>query len=177
MKKGSYRVRWRESQEELFEQYRAEKSTEVSLRLHALWLLRSGNRGIDEVAEIVGVHPRSVYKWLMWYRRGGLEEIRGHHNGGKQGRPSYLTDEQRAQLKEQAGQGEFSTIWNAVDWVEQTFRVHYTYWGMRSLFIRLKFKKKSPRPLEARASLEAQDAWKKGDLPHPLNLNAWLGTI
>ncbi|MCL4534246.1 MAG: winged helix-turn-helix domain-containing protein, partial [Bacteroidetes bacterium] len=66
------------------------------------------------------------------------------------------------QLVQQATQGNFHTIGEAAKWVEQTYGVHYTYFGMRSLVERLRLKKKVPRPIGAKASMEAQEAWKRG---------------
>ncbi|MCL4533970.1 MAG: hypothetical protein M1370_02280 [Bacteroidetes bacterium] len=57
--------------------------------------------------------------------------------GGRQGRESRLNKEQYDQLVQQATQGNFHTIGEAAKWVEQTYGVHYTYFGMRSLVERL----------------------------------------
>jgi len=51
-----------------------------------------------------------------------------------------------------------------VKWTEENFKVKYTYWGMRSLFVRLGIKKKVPRPKAVKASPKAQEEWKKGVL-------------
>jgi transposase len=51
--------------------------------------------------------------------------------GGHGGKSRRLTPQQEEQLKERSCQGEFRTIWDAVNWVKQTFGVTYTYWGMR----------------------------------------------
>lgn len=105
----------------------------------------------------------SFLQWtLRWYREGGIAAIREHRQGNRQGRKPFLTAEQRTQLVAQTVQGTITTIGEGRSWVEEHFGVRYTYWGMRSLFHRLKIKKKVPRPLAAKASLEAQEAWKKG---------------
>ena len=85
-----------------------------------------------------------------------------HRQGGRQGRPAYLTAEQQARLHEETTRGTIRTVGEAVRWVEQQFGVTYTEWGMRSLLHRLKISRKVPRPLAANADLEAQEAWKKG---------------
>ena len=53
---------------------------------------------------------------------------------------------------------------DAVEWVAKEFKVKYSYWGMRSLFVRLGIKKKVPRPKAEKACAEAQKGWKKGGL-------------
>ena len=67
--------------EGLREQYRRQGRGEVRTRLHALWLLRSG-WGMEQVAEVVGVHYRTVQRWVGWYRQGGIAEVRARHGGG-----------------------------------------------------------------------------------------------
>ncbi len=154
-------IEWHDGVEELFQRYRQEKDSELKIRWHGLWLLRNGHSE-REVAGLIGVDERTVRLWVAWYRRGGLAEIARHRRGGRQGRRCHLSLEQLAELAAWVAAGEYRTIGEAVAWVEQNFGQHYTYWGMRSLFCRLKFKKKVPRPLGAKASLADQAAWKKG---------------
>jgi len=73
-------VAWRETdtEEALRAAYRAERRVDVRQRLHALWLLRSGTRRMDEVAQLVGANYRTVQRWVAWYREGGLEAVRTH---------------------------------------------------------------------------------------------------
>ena len=154
-------IDWQESEEEIFRRYRQESDAELKLRWHGLWLVR---RGYTEraAARLVGVDERSMRLWVAWYRRGGLAEVARHRRGGRQGQPCHLSVEQLAMLAAWVAEGEYRTIGEAVAWVAESFGQRYTYWGMRSLFCRLRFKKKVPRPLGAKTSLEAQAAWKKG---------------
>src|SRR3954453_22636796 len=89
-------VAWDEAdtEEALRAAYRAERDVDVRQRLHALWLLRSGERRMDEVAGLVGTTYRTVQRWGAWYREGGLEAIRTHRMGGY-GQPPRLTVEQQ----------------------------------------------------------------------------------
>lgn len=57
-----------------------------------------------------------------------------------------LNQQQQQALMEEAGKGDFSTINEIVDWVEQSFGIHYTQVGMWKLVRRLKIKKKTARP-------------------------------
>lgn len=152
---------WQEDAETLFQRYKAEQDPEIRTRLHALWLLRQGYP-LRQTAKLVGVSYRSLERWLAWYREGGLAVVISRRRGGRQGRPSLLTPEQQQKLKEQAAQGVFFTLHDAVKWVQEEMDVQYSYWGIRSLFYRLKIRRKVPRPLEERASLEVQESWKKG---------------
>ena len=73
-----------------------------------------------------------------------------------------LTPQQEEELKARSCRGVFRTIWDAVEWVKQTFGVTYSYWGMRWVFERLELKKKVSRPVAPQACAEEQEAWKKG---------------
>ena len=154
-------IEWQESAEELFLRYRQELDAELKMRWHGLWLLRKGYTE-RATARLVGVDERTMRLWVAWYRLGGLTEVARHRRGGRQGRRCHLSVEQLAMLAAWVAEGEYRTIGEAIAWVEQHFGPHYTYWGMRSLFRRLHFKKKVPRPLGAKTSLEAQTAWKRG---------------
>src|SRR5688500_16305822 len=80
--------------EALREHYRQETKGEVRMRLHGLWLLRTGRR-LREVAATVGVEYRTAQRWVGWYRTGGLAEVRRRKGGGK-GNAPYLTSAQEA---------------------------------------------------------------------------------
>ncbi len=160
MHKRQLNIKWQEDETTLYRLYRTEPEAELRSRWQ-VWLLHQG-RSIKETAQVVGVHHRTVREWLRWYREGGIAAIREHRQGNRQGRKPFLTAEQCAQWVEQTAQGTITTIGEGQSWVKEHFGVNYTYWGMRSLFRRLKIKKKVPRPPAAKASLEAQERWKKG---------------
>jgi transposase len=155
------RIAWQEDGGTRWPRYRSELDPDLRTRWHALWLLRQG-RSVTATAALVGVHRRSVQRWLCWYRQGGLAAVGQHRQGGRQGRTAYLTAEQQAHLTAETARGTIRAAGGAVRWVEQQFGVAYTDWGMRSLLHRLKIGKKVPRPLAAKADLAAQEAWKGG---------------
>jgi transposase len=158
-------VSWQEedTEEALRAAYRTERDGVVRQRLHALWLLRSGERRMDEVAELVGATYRTVQRWVAWYREGGLDAIRTHRMGGY-GQTPRLTDEQQEQLAAEVATGRFRNAVAIRTWVAEMFDVTYTEGGMYSLLERLRCKPKVPRPLHEKANLPEQEAWKKGDL-------------
>jgi transposase len=85
--------------------YRREGRTDRRLRLHGLWLLRSG-WSVDETAAAVGVHRRTVDRWAAWYRAGGVAGALAHRRGGH-GQARKLTAEQEAQLRTAIATGRF----------------------------------------------------------------------
>ena len=156
-------IEWRDDADTLFRLYKEEPDPELCPRWHALRLLRQGY-SVAEVVAVLGVHERTLRRWIAWYRAGGIEEVRRHRRGGRQGQKPKLTPAQQEQLKLHAAEGLFRTIHDAVRWVWESFGVEYTYWGMRSLFVRLRIKRKVPRPIATKATPEAQAGWKKGAL-------------
>ena len=155
------RIAWQEDEVTLWQRCRSELAPDVRTRWHARWLLRQG-RSVTETAALVGVHRRSVQRWLRWYRQGGLAAVAQHRQGGRQGRTAYLPAEQQAHLTAETARGTIRTVGEAVRWVEQQCGVAYTAGGLRSLLQRLKIGKQVPRPLAAQADLERHEAWERG---------------
>ncbi len=150
-----------DTEEALRAAYRAEQRVTVRQRLQALWLLRNGERQIDEVAAVVGVHYRSVQRWVAWYRGGGLNVVRSHRMGGY-GQTPRLTAAQQERLATEVETGRFRNATAIRAWVAETFGVVYTEGGMYSVLERLRCRPKVPRPVHANANLTEQEAWKKG---------------
>ncbi len=149
----------------LYERYRRERRADVRPRLHGLWLVRAG-RSAREAAAVLGVHERTVTRWLGWYRAGGLAAVEGRHAGG-QGAPSLLTVEQQAELADEVATGRFRTAAEIRRWVEARWGVAYTEGGMYALLGRLRCAPKVPRPVHAKADPVAQARWKKGGSRRP----------
>jgi transposase len=145
--------------------YRRERRADVRPRLHGLWLVRSG-RTTREVAEVLGVHERTVQRWLGWYRTGGLGVVEGRHAGG-QGAPAFLTAEQRAELAAEVATGRFRTAAEIRQWVLECWGVSYAAGGMYALLGRLRCAPKVPRPVHEKADHLAQARWKKGGSRQP----------
>jgi transposase len=155
-------IDWQEDEATLHELYQQEHDHQDRRRLQTLWLLRKGYKQ-EEAADAVGIHRRTVQRWVAWYREGGLAEVLDRRHGGYRSRSqAKLTEEQEQALKEAAREEGFRTIWDGVAWVQKTYGVEYTYWGMRWVFERLDLKKKVPRRIAPQASEEEQEAWKKG---------------
>nr|MDQ3328436.1 helix-turn-helix domain-containing protein [Chloroflexota bacterium] len=87
-------VEWAESPEELYERYKGEADIATRKRLHALWLVRSGESA-RAAATQAGVGERTVVRWLGWYREGGLRSVLDRTPGhAAVGAPSRLSEEQ-----------------------------------------------------------------------------------
>ncbi|MBI2320532.1 MAG: winged helix-turn-helix domain-containing protein [Chloroflexi bacterium] len=128
--------------------------------MHGLWLLRDGWR-LGEVSEVVGVHYRTVQRWVAWYRVGGLAAVQAHKMGGT-GQAPFLTSAQEAEVAAAVATGRFRTGEELRAWIAERFGVAYTVGGVYSLLERLRCRPKVPRPMHAKADRAAQEAWKKG---------------
>ena len=161
------KVYWQESCEELKHRYQKEVHPQRRTRLQALWQLHQGKR-IQDVADWTGSSYRSVEQWLRCYRQGGLSEVLrrvvGHQAKGKK---PYLNRLQQKALVAKVQQGQFRTVWDAIEWVRGRWRVSYTYKGMYSLMKGHGLGLKVPRPHSEKADVQQQIAWKKGAFPTP----------
>lgn len=140
--------------------YQAARDAAVRTRLHGLWLLRDG-RTLGEVAEVVGVHYRTVQRWVAWYRRGGVAAVRARKMGGT-GQAPFLTPEQEAAVAAEVETGRFGTGNEIRSWIAGCFGVEYTLGGLYSLLERLRCSPKVPRPVHAKGDRAQQAVFKKG---------------
>jgi transposase len=161
-------IDWQQTGAELKDLYRKERNPERQARLQALWQLRAG-KGLQEVADLVGIAYRTLQYWVAWYREGGLnkvlERIKGH---GRQGRPSKLKPLQQKALAAKVALGTFRTVWDAVQWVQDRWQVGYSYGGLHKCLKCLDCRPKVPRPRSVKADVTAQAKWKASGLAQAL---------
>ena len=163
MRGRAFRVTWREEDTKaaLKAAYEAERDIELRTRVHGLWLLRSGWR-LASVAAAVGVHYRTVQRWVGWYREGGLANVISHKMGGK-GQQPYLSDQAQEELAKEVSTGRFRTAGEIRDWITERYGVTYKIGGIYTLMHRLRCGPKVPRPMHDKADPEQQQvSWKKG---------------
>lgn len=156
-------VSWRpeDTPEALKAAYRAQQDTMLRTRLQGLWLLRSG-RQLGEVSSVVGVHYRTVQKWVSWYRKGGVREVLSHRMRGK-GQPRFLSEEQERELIGEVESGRFRTAGEIRDWIESEYGVSFRPGSVYTLLARLGCSPRVPRGLHVKADVGAQESWKRGD--------------
>ncbi len=135
MRGRKLRIEWREDESFWRKCYQEENNPEAKRRLQALWLIRRGYK-LAKVAWLIGVHIRTVSRWLSWYRRGGIEELLAHRRGNPRGRKPFLTQEQLLKLEEEANQSLYFTTRKAIAWVRENYGINYSYQGMYGLLKR-----------------------------------------
>ena len=167
MRGRPFHVEWRDEDTEaaLKAAYHREGTGAIRQRLHGLWLLRSGWR-LGSVAAALGVHYRTVQRWVDWYRDGGVAAVRGRRMGGH-GQPAYLSAEAQAAVAAVVATGRFRTAAEIGDWIAATYGIRYRPGGLAGLLERLRCGPKVPRPVHEKADLAEQDRFKKGGLPQP----------
>ena len=163
MRGRTAKIEWRREDDAvaLKLQYVSERDLQIKPRLHLLWLVRHGER-VQAAAALVGVHVRTARQWVAWYREGGLETVRSKKRRGP-GSVCRLSAEQQEALWQEAATNGFSSALAAALWVKGKFGVEYAAGSMGNLLARKGIFKKVPRPMNVRASDEAQEAYKKGD--------------
>jgi transposase len=155
-------VEWAETAEELEARYRAEREVGRRKRLGALWRVRAGDR-VAAAGRLVGVGERTVFRWLAWYRVGGLagvlRRVPGH---GATGQPHRLAAAQRAGVLARCAAGEFRTFEEARAWAQAEYGVVYRPGGLYTALRRLGVRPRVPRPVAEKADPAAREAWRQG---------------
>ena len=85
--------------------------------------------------------------------------MKGHQSIGVE---SYLTALQQKALVARVQLGDFKTVWEIVQWVQDRWGVTYSYKGLYSLLKRRDLKLKVARPQSEKADPEQQVQSKKG---------------
>lgn len=112
---------------------KTEKDSRYHQRLSAMLWLDDG-KSRQEVADLLGVCPRTVKNWLKTYLKGGLEALCDLKYRGDPGR---LSGKQQEQLKAEIATGRFKCAAEVCSYVEKTFGVSLSPSGMRQLLKRL----------------------------------------
>lgn len=101
-------VAWREAdtEETVRTAYRQERDAAMRARLQALWLPRSGERHLDNVATVVGGHYRSM-QHSRGMVLGGRGDGRPDSPAGGLGKSPWLTPEQQDAVALDVATGRF----------------------------------------------------------------------
>ena len=138
-------VRWTHTTDEFLAHIGRESDPHRRQRLQALLLLRDGQR-IGEVSETLGVHYRTIQRWVDWYRTGGLDVVMERTPGhGAPGRKTFLSPEQTEELLCRYASGELRTVRDAIEWVMTHYGVRYSTNGMYALLRRAKERENARR--------------------------------
>ncbi len=136
-----------ESADELKHRLKQERHPARQQRLHALYLLASGQaRFRQEVATLLGVDRNTIGRWLAQYERGGLDALLAVYIPAGKRKP--LTPAQLAQLQQAlAAPAGFASYGAIRQWLADTCGVQLSYNAVHKLVrYKLRAKLKVPRP-------------------------------
>ena len=162
----------------LFEKrYWKEKNVRAKTRLHVL-LLRRQKYTQPEIAAIVHVTQGTVSNICRRFLKEGWDSV---YDKPRDGRPSWLTNEQKSSLRELLSHefvdGETRRWWQTKDvlrLVDEKFGVKYSQRKVRDLLYELRMSWKVPRPQHMGRDEEAVHTFKKTSRGRP---SRWLPLI
>ena len=122
-----------ESAAELKNRLRKESVGYKKQRLMVLYLVKSdGAKHRKQVADLIGVHPKTVGQWLSAYEDGGIEQMLQRRY--PPGRTPLLSEAQaqslRAELDKPSG---FSSYRDIQQFIAETYQVQMSYKAVYSL--------------------------------------------
>ena len=138
-------------------------------RVRAARLLQKGEKPA-KVAELVGAPRQTVYRWLDLLREGGIDALREMSKGG---RPSQMSSEQFAQLREALLAGPLANGYATDLWtlkrvrllIEKCFGVAYSDVHVWRLLGAMGFSSQKPEKRAMERNEQAVAQWKKRTWP------------
>ena len=173
-------ARLKELQQALQRAYRLGTWREVR-RITALLLVGPGNP-VEEAAEIVGVHPQTLYRWLKAFLTQGMDSLK---YGTSSGRPAKLTKTQRRQLKEVILKGPQAAgfeegcwnTWMIQEYIEREWEVVYNRRYLSSLLQELGLSYQKARFVSDHLDEDARREWKEQTWPEILRQAKQAGAL
>lgn len=145
-----------------------ERRPRVARRMQIIAIAQQGRTGA-EIAELMGESQRSVQRWVARYNTRGID---GLDDRPRPGRPQTLSRDQQQSFMRRLDAGPART--DAVSVLhgrdiqrilEQEFDAIYTLDGVYKLLHRLGYSWLCPRPQHEHADPQAQEEFKKNQLP------------
>lgn len=136
-----------ETAEDLKTRLTAEHHRQKRQRLHALYLLASGQaHSRQQVAHLLGVHRETIGAWLATYTTGGLTALLDVYVAA--GKQPCLPPDVYAALEQRLHQPDGFASYAAIqDWLQETHQVTIKYKTLHNLLrTKLKAKPKVVRP-------------------------------
>ena len=145
------------------EQFESLKEGKLAIQLRGI--IAFGDNSAEEVAEILMVTPRSIFRWVKKFKENDIdglkEKPKGHYK-------SKLTEQQRVQIKGWLIKGRNSKG-KAIHWTLQRLKSEvYAEFGvvistqaLWKILKKLGLAIKSPRPIHHKADKRQQEEFKK----------------
>ena len=159
---GVYKLEIIETEADLKQRLRSQKTASDKERIQLLYLLKSGQATtIQSAATLLGRHRVTVQEWVRLYRRGGLAAMLEHkpRTGRRQSIPQWA----QAALNQRLHQSEgFNSYGEICQWLETQLGISAPYKTVHQLVhYRLKAAPKVARPVSVANADERVEASKK----------------
>lgn len=159
---GVYKLDIQQSEDELKQLLRVQKTAFSKERLHLLYLLKSKQaKTVQAAAAILGRHRATLQEWLKHYREGGIEELLKSRprSGRPRAIPAWAVVALQKRLQEPQGFDGYQAI---CDWLESQLGIVAEYKTVHQLVhYHLQSSPKVPRPISVEQSDEQLEAYKK----------------
>ena len=159
---GSYQLQISETEDELKELLKKEKTGFGKERIQLLYLLKSNPaKTITQASQLLARHRVTVQDWLAKYRQGGLEALlkQNPRTGRPRSIPRWAEEALEKKLKSPEGFESYGAI---CQWLEKTLGIKAHYKTVHKLVHgRLKASPKVARPQSTEQSEERLEAFKK----------------
>jgi len=163
---AALRIRQDYSASDLRQRATRERDTRASLRLLAIANALEGMTR-TEAARLAGMERQALHDAIQRFNAEGPD---GLHDRHRSGRPEQLSPGHQAALKAHILHGpeperDGVSAWRLVDlceYVERTYGVSYSEWGLSCLLKRLNLSRQKTRPSHPKGNPAAQAAFKKG---------------
>ena len=158
---GVYKIEISESEAELKELLRQEKTGSGKERIQVLYLLKTKKaKTVTEAAEMLGRNRVTVQDWLGKYRQGGLEKLLSKKvsTGRPRKVPQWAEKALEKRLKEKE---KFDSRVDICEWLEEKLGIEAKYKTVHKLvYYRLKASPKIARPKSLEQSEERLEYFK-----------------
>jgi transposase len=159
---GVCKIKIEESEDELRELLRQQKTASGKERLQLLYLLKSEQvESVVEAARVIGRNRVTLERWLGKYRQGGVLQLLAPHPG--RGRKRHIPQAADQKLQQQLQQSEgFDSYGEIQQWLKRECGVEVSYPVVHlHVRYRLKAKLKVPRPVSVEQQAQEAAAFQK----------------
>lgn len=159
---GVYKLEIVESEEELKQLLRQQKTVSNKERVQLLYLLKSKQaKTVQEATQLLGRHRVTVQEWMRRYREGGLGKMLESkaRSGRPRAIPQWAETALQKRLQEPIGFDGYQAI---CDWLEIQLGIKVKYKTVHKVVdYRLQASPKVPRSVSVKQSFEQMEAYKK----------------
>lgn len=151
-----------ETQEELQELLRKQKTGSAKERVQALYLLKTCQvETVQHLAAVLGRGRITIQRWLKLYREGGLSNLLEERRSS--GRPKKIPLDVRALIiKELSDPSGFKSYEEIRTWILAEFGIEASYKVVHEVVrYKLKAKLKAPRPRSLKQNKGVEEDFKK----------------